>query len=215
MGAKTWLMMYADGDPAEILRSRPKLDREASVALVSRLFGDARFVQGEDKSLCFACPPGNDVLAACFPGLTIIAAGELAVDFPTQTDQRFLDFAQGRTVYIHLMHSVVDWFAYAVWRDGTWLRSLSVSPDSRVMEDIGERRAFEFPFWSGERPAVDPDDDPDDYPLPFHPLEMGEAALEDLFGYHLEGYINPALLEPESIPLMTFQAVKKPWWKLW
>lgn len=215
MGAKTWLLMYADGDPADILRSGPTLDREASAALLPQLFPGARFIAEGDDNLCFACPRGDDVLVGCFPGLTIIAAGELAIDYPSQTDRRFLDFALGRTVYIHLMHSVVDWFAYAVWKDGQWLRSLSVSPDSGIMEDIGERRAFEIPFWSGERPAVDPEEDPDDYPLPFHPLDMGEAALEDLFGYRVEGEINPALLDPQTIPLLAFKAVKKPWWKLW
>jgi hypothetical protein len=153
-------------------------------------------------------------LASCFPGLTILAAGELAVDFPSRIDTRFLDLEQGRTVHIHLMHSVVEWFAYAIWKDGQWLRSLSVSPDGGVIEDIGERHAFEAPFWSGERPAVDPEEDPGEYPLPFHPLEMGEAALEALFGYQLEGGINADLLDTDKMPLMASTSVKKPWRKL-
>lgn len=214
MGAKTWLLMYADGDPAEILRSKPTLDRDASAALVKQLFPAPEFTAAEDRSLAYACPRGKDVLAGCFPGLTIVVAGELARDYLTQTDQRFLDFAQGRTVYLHIMHSVVDWFAYAIWKDGQWLRALSVSPDG-IIEDIGEKRAFEAPFWAGERPAIDPADaDDEEYPLQFHPLDMGEAALEDLFGYQLEGYIKGEMLDPDSIPLMAFTAVKKPWWKL-
>lgn len=212
MGAKTWLMMYAEGDPAEILRSGPKLDREASAALVRQLFPAGRYIAAEDESLANACPRDGKVLAACFPGLTIVAAGELAIDYPTQTDKRFLEIAQGRTVYIHLMHSVVDWFAYGVWKDGAWLRSLSVSPESGVIQDLGARRAFETPFWDGERPAVEPEEDTDEYPLPFHPLEMGEAALGELFGYQLEGYMEREMLDPDTIPLMAF--TKKPWWKL-
>ncbi len=214
MGAKTRMLMYADGDPAEILRSGPKLDREASAALVPKLFPTSQYAAAEDENLLLAHPRGKKVLVGCYPGLTIIAADELAIDYPTRTAKRFLDFAQGRTVYVHVMDSVVDWFAYAVWKDGRWLRSLSVSPDSGVIEDIGERRAFEAPFWSGERPALGPDDDPNDYPLPFHPLEMADAALEDLFGYQIEGYMDGEMLDPESIPLMAFTAVKKPWWKL-
>jgi hypothetical protein len=35
------------------------------------------------------------------------------------------------------MHSVVDWFAYAVWIDGQLRRSLSLSPDSGIMEIVG------------------------------------------------------------------------------
>jgi|GEM_PF-5916329 len=53
---------------------------------------------------------------------------------------------------------------------------------------------FEEPFWSGKHPLTD---DPEEhYPLPF-----GEAALEDFFGYQLEGLIDPSPLQPESIPL--------------
>jgi len=211
MGVNTWLLMYAEGDPAEILRSGPKLDREASAALVKRLFPARDFAAGEDENLTLARPRGKKVLVGVFPGLTIIAAGELAIDYLTRTDKRFLEMAQGRTVYIHVMHSVVDWFAYAVCKDGQWLRSLSVSPDSGVIEDIGERRAFEASFWAGERPAVGPEDE---YPLPFHPLEMGDAALYELFGYQLDGYIEGEMLDPDSIPLMAFTPVKKPWWKI-
>lgn len=214
MGAKTWMLMYAEGDPAAILRSRPALDRAASEALLAQLFPGKRYRLAEDASLAHACPSGRNVLVGCFPGLAIVAADELAIDQPSQLDQRFLDIARGRTVYLHVMYSVVDWFAYAIWKDGQWLRSLSVAPEGGVIEDVGERRAFEAPYWAGDYPAVDPDDDePDSYPLPFHPLDLGEAALEALFGYQLEGDNGPSLLDPASIPLMAFKPVS--WWKFW
>jgi hypothetical protein len=85
------------------------------------------------------------------------------------------------------MHSVVDWFAYAVWGpDGVLRRALSVSSDEEIMEDVGEQLPFEQPFWAGDFPATEDDDD--DYPLPFHPLELSEAALHNLFGFVFEGY---------------------------
>ncbi|KRB87190.1 hypothetical protein [Duganella sp. Root198D2] len=74
-------------------------------------------------------------------------------------------------------------------------------------------RLVEAPFWSGERPVGDPGDNSSNYPLSFHPLEMGEAALENLFGYQLEGNLDSESLDPDSVPLMAFTAVKKPWWK--
>ena len=110
------------------------------------------------------------------------------------------------------MHSVVDWLAFAVWKYGNLERSLSLSPDSGILEDIGEKLAFENPFWNGEYPAVDPEED--DYPFQFHPLELGEAALREFFGYVLEGVVDASLIEPENIPLMGFRRAK-PWWKLW
>ncbi|MFD4655933.1 DUF6928 family protein [Kitasatospora sp. NPDC058444] len=54
---------------------------------------------------------------------------------------------------LHAMHSVVDWLAFGVWEDGRLVRSLSLSPDSGIIEDIGEPLSFEVPSWARERPA--------------------------------------------------------------
>ena len=120
--------------------------------------------------------------------------------------RQFRQAAEGRYVYLHAMHSVVDWFAYAIWKDGELIRALSVSPDNGVIEDVGPHRAFEEPFWNGERPA-DPEDPEDGYPLPFHPLELGEAALLDLFGYQLEGADGG--LDPFEVPMCRFNCRRK------
>jgi hypothetical protein len=112
------------------------------------------------------------------------------------------------------MHSVVDWFAFAQWSDGKLARSLSLSPDSGIIEDIGEKLPFEQAYWAGEHPAVGPESDDDEYPLPFHPLDMGETALSALFGYQLEGALISTLFDPESIPLMRFARTRSRW-KFW
>jgi hypothetical protein len=111
-------------------------------------------------------------------------------------------------VYLHAMHSVVDWCAFAKWNNGNLVRSLSLSPDSGILEDLGERLPFEEPFWSGQYPAVGGEDE---YPFPFHPLEMGEAALKEFFGYQLEGPIERNLLEPESVPLIKYKRSRSSW----
>ncbi len=82
------------------------------------------------------------------------------------------------------------------------------------MEDLGNRLPFEEPYWAGEHPALDPEEDPASYPFPSHPLELGEAALQAMFGYQLEGYLDRSLLEPESIPLIRFKRSRS-WWKFW
>jgi hypothetical protein len=86
-----------------------------------------------------------------------------------------------------------------------------LSPDG-ILDDIGQRLPFEEPFWSGQHPVSD--DGGDEYPLPFHPLELGEAALKEFFGYQLEGLIDPALLQPKSITLVKYQRTRS-WWKFW
>ena len=127
----------------------------------------------------------------------------------------FLSQAPAGTAYLHAMHSAVDWFAFALWENGRLVRSLSLSPDSGIVEDIGERLPFEAPYWAGEHPAIETDDDKDEYPLPFHPLELAEAALAEYFGYQLEGIVDTSLLEPDQVPLLRFKRTKSSWWKFW
>jgi hypothetical protein len=110
------------------------------------------------------------------------------------------------------MHSSVDWFAYAVWKDGKLKRSLSLSPDTGIIEDIGMKLSFEEPYWNGSFPAVDPEDE-DEYSLAFHPLDLGEATLRVLFNFQLEGEINSSLINPEDVSLIAFKRTK-PWWKV-
>jgi hypothetical protein len=43
------------------------------------------------------------------------------------------------------------------------------------------------------------------YPLPFHPLALGEEALRALFGFVIEGRPDPADLDPEEVPLHGFR----------
>ena len=101
---------------------------------------------------------------------------------PSEFPPRYLDAAEGRRVILHAMHSVTDWFAYAIWENGTMVRSLCLSPDNGIAENIGDLLPFEAPFWAGEHPAGDR------CPLPFHPLELGGgAALRALFGFIIEG----------------------------
>jgi hypothetical protein len=222
MGAKTSLLAQVEGDARQILSSSPALDEDATARLVAALFPGAAFGPPQDADLSYTYVRDGTVVAGCWPGLRIVATAEVALDKPSQLPPKYIA-ARGKTV-VHAMHSVVDWFACAVWEDGVLRRSLSVAPDEGVLEDIGPRMAFEVPYWEGAHPAVDPEDGPDDYPLPFHPLELGEAALREFFGFQLEGYVDPALLEAEHIRMLRFEPVgaarrpaqaRNPWWKFW
>jgi hypothetical protein len=78
-------------------------------------------------------------VVSCFPGVSIVAAKEFGIDYPSMLSQNFIAAGGTGIVTLHAMHSVVDWFAFARWANGKLLRSLSLSPDSGILEDIGKR----------------------------------------------------------------------------
>jgi len=222
MGAKTCLVAQSRGDARSILAECPPVQESATTTLVASLFPGIRFGVPRATDLSHTYLSDNSVVAGCFPGLRIVIAAEVAVDCPSELPSRFI--AEKGTTILHAMHSVVDWLAFAVWKDGVLVRSLSVAPDNGVIEDIGERLAFETPYWDGVHPACDPEEEPNGYPLPFHPLELGEEALREFFGFQLEGYVDAMLLEPERIHMLCFDDPDKgaapargerAWWKFW
>ena len=213
MGAKTWMLVFADSSAREAFAAKSPLDREATQKLAGVLFPGEKLKPIGDGDLSYTCPPDDELHIGCFHGVSVVAAKEFGIDYPSELPQRFVAAGGSGTVTLHAMHSVVDWFAYAIWTKGKLVRSLSLSPDSGIIEDIGQRLPFEEPYWSGEHPAVDGEEDA--YPFPFHPLELGEATLKDQFGYQLEGYIDTSLLEPESIPLVRCKRSRRPRWKFW
>jgi len=213
MGAKTWMLVYAESSAREALKTRSPLDGEATQRLARDLFGGENLERIGDGDLSYTCPPDDELLIGCFGGISVVAAKEFGIDHPSRLNRSFIAAGGAGSTYLHAMHSVVDWFAYANWINGKLVRSLSLSPDSGILEDIGQRLDFEKPYWAGQHP-VGGDDEDNSYPLPFHPLDLGEAALRELFGYQLEGIIDPALLEPESIPLVHYRRSRS-WWKFW
>ena len=211
MGAKTWMLVYADSNAREALKARPRLDREATHRLANALFSGEKLEPLEDGDLSYTCPADDEVNIGCFAGVSVVAAKEFGTDHPSKLTESFVAAGGSGKVYLHAMHSVVDWFAYAHWSEGKLLRSLSLSTDDGILEDIGQPLPFEEQYWSGKHPAIDDDEDEDTYPFPFHPLDLGEAALRELFGYQLEGFADSTLLEPESIPLVRYKRSRSRW----
>ena len=209
MGAKTTILVVANADAKAVFASYPTLDREASLRLLGDYFPGRKFEPMTDVSLGDTYPPDDEVHIGHFPGVTVIAASEFWIDYPSRLEPHFLRTAGDQTVFLHAMHSVVDFFAYGVWSGGNLTRSLSLAPDNGVMEETGDRPSFELPYWAGRHPVDDPEEleDPEyePYPFPFHPLDLGEAALREFFGFQLEGSVDPALTEPYKIPLLRFK----------
>lgn len=154
MGFKTALLVYASGHPADLLRLPPPPDPARTSALVAATHPGWTGTSGAaDSSLDDDIyPPEGSVYAGSFPGVDVLCDREVMVDYPSQLPAPYHGPGAGRQMILHAYHSVVDWFAYAVWRDGDLVRSLSVNPDE-VFEDVGAPLPFEAPFWAGGRPA--------------------------------------------------------------
>src|SRR5512143_3817961 len=115
MGAKTWMLVYADGDAREALSRRPTLDRDQTLKLARKLFPHEKLAPLGDGNLSFTCPPDNELHIGCFPGVSVVAAKEFGIDYPSKLPQQFIAAGGNGVVTLHAMHSVVDWFAYAMW----------------------------------------------------------------------------------------------------
>ena len=211
MGAKTWMLVHANTNVAETLSGSPPLDRDATLLLAASLFSKYKLEPIGEGDISFTCPPNNEVHIGCFPGVSILAAKEFAIDYPSKLLASFVSPEHGGTVYLHAMHSVVDWFAFAQWVNGCLIRSLSGLPTAAFWKIS----ANGYPLKSRFAPAkIQSPVTVVRYPLPFHPLEMGEAALKEFFGYQLEGFGDAPPLQPESIPLVKFKRGRRRW-KLW
>jgi hypothetical protein len=213
MGAKTWMLAYVDGDAREVLKLQPALNREAAARLARKLYASEKLEEIEDGDLLFTSPPDDELYVGCFPGLSILAAKEFGIDYPSKLSEHFLKEGKDGRIILHAMHSVVDWVAFAIWEKGKLRRSLSLAPDNGVIEDIGPRLTFEEPFWAGEHPVFDEGEEGTDYPFCFHPLELGGKALLEFFGYELEGFLDQNVVDPAQIAMAGFK--RKSRWKLW
>ncbi|MDL4773636.1 MULTISPECIES: DUF6928 family protein [Thermomonosporaceae] len=207
MGAKTGLLVYADRDIKEALRAASVADPEQTAVLIEDLYPGWAVREAEPSSLGDGCYPRyGTTYAARLPGVDIICDQRVMSDRPSQLAPHLVEASIGRRLVLHAMHSVVDWLAFAVWEDGHLIRSLSLSPDSGVMENIGEPLPFEAAYWAGEHPVPhDPDWSDEPYPLPFHPLDLGEDALRALLGFILEGMPEPDDADPNDVGLLGFR----------
>jgi hypothetical protein len=205
MGAKSALLVMADDDPAGLLSPPLAADGEATSALVARANPSWTGSTTAGSSLGDACyPPNGVVYAGSFPGIDILCDQQVLVDRPSELPAHLLGASAKRRVILVAMYSATDWLAYAVWEDGALVRSLSLSPDSGVIEDTGTRLPFEDPFWAGQNPVARRHGQ-HPYPLPFHPLELGQAALRGLVGFVIEGRPLPADIDADAVPLAGFE----------
>ncbi|MFD9412901.1 DUF6928 family protein [Streptomyces sp. NPDC059989] len=208
MGAKTGLLVYADGDVPGRLQEVGVADQEQTSLMMRRLYPGCEIEKTGGSDLGGgAYPPDGTTYAASWPGVEVVCDRRVMIDFPSRLPEHLVAASAGRRLVLHAMHSVVDWLAFAVWEDGRLIRSLSLSPDNGIIENIGDPLPFELPYWAGDRPADVipwPGEEEEPYALPFHPLELGEDALRALCGFIQEGRPEPEDVDADGIELHGF-----------
>lgn len=205
MGAKTALLAYTEGDLRPALWGAVRSDPAEVIDLVRDLHPGYEVTPIGDGSLGdYSYPPEDTSYATVLAGAELFCDRRLVCDLPTQLPARLLQAGAVRRIIMHGMHSASDWLCFAVWENGELVRSLSLSPDAGIRENIGEPYDFELPYWAGAHP-VEPMSSEDPYPLPFHPLELGEQALRALFGFVIEGRPDQDDIDPFDIHLHGFR----------
>ncbi|WP_269854156.1 DUF6928 family protein [Streptomyces sp. RPT161] len=209
MGAKTGLLAYANGHVPALLRQVATADLARTSAMMQRLYPGWQIEESAGSNLSDGVyPPDGMVYAASWPGVEIVCDRRVVNDLPSRLPEHLVAASVGRSLVLHAMHSVVDCLAFAVWEDGRLVRSLSLSPDSGIIENIGEPLPFELPYWNGDRPADVipwPGEQQAPYALPFHPLSLGEDALRALCGFIQEGRPEPDDVDADRIELHGFR----------
>lgn len=201
MGAKAWFAVCSNGDPKQVLANAPVLDAAATRTFLARMFPDQKNEDLGETTLLDLDPRNREIRAGVYGDLVILAHEGFAKDKPSEIPRAMLAAGAFQNTYVHATHSVVDWYAISQWKQGELGRSLSLSPDNGIIENIGEPLSFEAPFWDGEFAM----DDEDEYPLPFHPLDLSEVALAATVGFGFGGDPSTWVCDPIEIPILSFE----------
>lgn len=200
MGEKTGMLAFGADDIRARLRGRPAADADRTREFVEKVHPGYVVEPIDGSALRYASyPPDDVVFASSSPGLDIVCDQRLTFEHPSTLFDRLSEIGDGRRIATIGMHSVVDWLSYATWSDGALVRSLTLSPDGGIIENIGEPLPFEAPYWAGAHPVDDP------YPLPFHPLDLGQAALRHLFGFVTDGPRRPDDVPAGEVDLLGYR----------
>ncbi|GAA2327838.1 DUF6928 family protein [Dactylosporangium salmoneum] len=182
MALNDTLVVFCDGNPIDVLRSYPVLDKPATRALAERLFPGAGIEEAGDELLIDALnPPAGMVCIGSFAGLDLICSWELTPRRPSELDPSVLAATERRHVYLHAAHDDAGWCSFGVWRDGARVRALSVCTNPGVLEDEGD-------------------------PLPFEPSDdLTCASMRGLFGFACDDHDRIDDVDPELIPVVCYR----------
>lgn len=182
MGFSGIFFAISDKAPREDVWSQPESGRARAEEVMQQLFGD-RYEYSKESDVYSATLSGDRLWVGNW-GNTTIVAGDYGDSAPP------LELPEGFGTWELMLQSSVDAFGFVV-KGGPWGdRELEMDPDNgtNFQETMtGKPLPFEEPYFRGEHSMYDEDEAPEDqYPLPFHPLDLGNAAMLWSFGIEAE-----------------------------
>lgn len=201
MGSKCSILAISEDLPRVAFNNDWSANPVASRAIAERLTGEGLADVGEQALDSALWPNPGMIYAGSSAGADVVTWDDLRSAQPSSLTSWVAKVAPDRNAYLVIMDSTVDWAAFAVWIHGILIRSVSVSYDDGVIENLGETIPFEQDFWNGTyRGRV-----PVDYPLEFPTSVLGNEALRTFFGFVLEGRWDPEAPDPEDIAVYGFR----------
>jgi hypothetical protein len=211
MGFKTALYAVGPGVPADDLRAHAEGGAQAAAAALARWFPDtAASPDGASTLAEGGYPGGEDTVYVATFGPTTVFGGMAPMGQVERLGRAAAE--AGLMTWQLMIHSVVDLCQFEVHRaDGSVLRSFEAYSDKDLADSrddaVGDPLPFEAPYWAGEHR----EDDEGAYD-PFHPLELGEAAIAWMFATSGEGAPDDAvqagldpLLDAFEVPMHGFR----------
>ena len=195
MGLDAAVLVYCDGGSIDLAGPGASgIDGVPALLFPKTRFADAGAVTLPELGI----PPRHSFAVGSFTGCVLLVTRDAHLYNPSKLAARYLRPSLGHTVRLLTQRSVNDMTAYARWESGVLVRSLSVNPIGGVWESVGDPESFEVPFWSGSHPAEP------GYPLPFHPLDLAQAAFQDVLRLSLEGLDDPDLVDACDVRLRLY-----------
>ncbi len=185
MGHHVATFWYLDtDDPAAPFRSGRPSDPGFARRLLSRLFPTVTVVSLGAFPLNRSASTGpGEIYVGSFPGLTVVQVLLETPVLPSATDATWLRLVEAPTVLLFAHDPDTGVSGFARWDSGRLARSFA-GADDRIVEDEGMPLGFERPYWAGEFPLQDADDNP--LALPFSPASLLHAAHRDWLGFDLD-----------------------------
>jgi len=98
------MLVCSDLPVKEMLRKNPALNRVPAEKLARQMFPDETLMPIEDASVGCTSSPGSRSFNGCFDGLTVVAAKESGIDYPSKLPSRWLAICGKKYAYFHAMY---------------------------------------------------------------------------------------------------------------